>query len=73
MKIELTKDEALVLFDFLSRNNEADAFKPLISDQAEERILWDLESLLEEGLEEIFQSNYDEVLKEAREMVRDKE
>lgn len=73
MKIELTKDEAIVLFDFLSRNNEEDGFKTLLKDQAEERMLWDLESLLEEGLDDVFQSDYEGVLKKAREAVRDKE
>ena len=73
MKIELTKDEAIVLFDFLSRNNEEDGFKTLTKDQAEERMLWDLESLLEEGLDDVFLSDYDGVLKKAREAVRDKE
>ena len=49
IKIELNKDEAIVLFEFISRLNQN---KDLVNfdDQAEQRILWDLESLLEKEL-----------------------
>ena len=50
--IKLTKDEALVLFDFLSRFSNQE--KLSIQDQAEERALWNLTSLFEKSLAEPF-------------------
>ena len=40
VKITLTSDEALVLFDFLQRFSETEKLE--ITDQAEERALWNL-------------------------------
>lgn len=68
--IELSKDEAIVLFEFLSRFNEntdSDKFE----DQAEERVLWDIECILEKELSEPFRSDYQDIVKKARENVRD--
>jgi hypothetical protein len=70
LKLELNKNEALVLFDFLSRFNETDK-KELFEDQAEERIMWDLEALLEKQLSEAFKPDYKEIIKKARAEVRD--
>lgn len=70
MNIVLTKNEALVLFEFLSRFNESDK-KELFEDQAEERVLWDIEALLERQLTEPFRTDYSEIIKQAREQVRD--
>ncbi len=71
INISLTKDESLVLFEFLSRFSQNDS-KLTIEDQAEERVLWNLCCDLEKILVEPFQSNYGEILKEARDKVRDK-
>jgi|GEM_PF-503083 len=70
MNIVLTKNEALVLFEFLSRFNESDK-KELFEDQAEEKVLWDIEALLERQLSEPFRRNYSKIIKQAREQVRD--
>lgn len=68
--LELTKEEAIVLFDWISRLNEEE--KPeLFRDQAEERVLWDVEASIEKVISETFKSNYAEILSEAREKVRD--
>lgn len=72
IRIELTSDEALVLADFLSRFNKA-KHPGLFEDQAEQRVLWDLEASLEELLEEPFSANYEELLQAARARVRDVE
>lgn len=69
--LSLTKDEALVLFEFLSRFSESNS-KLTIEDQAEERVLWNLCCDLEKNLVEAFCGNYDELLEKARERVRDK-
>lgn len=69
--LKLTNEEALVLFDWISRFNEDD--KNVFQDQAEQRVLWDIEAMLEEQLVEPLDENYDELLKSARDKVRDQE
>ena len=46
--LQLTNDEALVLFELVSRFTEEGDLN--IADQAETRVLWDLCSLLEKQL-----------------------
>jgi len=70
LNIELTKQEALVFYDFLARLNQQEQ-KTLYEDQAEEKILWDLECLLEKKLTEPFSKNYDKLISQARNKVRD--
>lgn len=70
--IKLNKDESLVLFEWLGSFNEVEHLN-LFQDQAEERILYDLEAALEKVLSEPFSSNYNELLSQARENIRDKE
>ncbi|XOV93191.1 MAG: hypothetical protein ACFHWX_00485 [Bacteroidota bacterium] len=70
MTVKLTNDEALVLFDFLSRisKNEPEG---LFEDQSEQRVLWNLEAELERQLNEPLSSDYNELLSTARQNVRD--
>jgi hypothetical protein len=69
VKIELTSDAALVLYDWLTRfNQRADTD---FADQAEERVLFDLEALLEKALVAPLQSDYAALLVQARLNVRD--
>lgn len=70
--ISFSKDEAIVLLEWLCSFNEAD-HSILFNDQAEERILFDLEAELEKVLSETFQNNYKELILKARERVRDTE
>ncbi len=70
--IKLRKDEALVLFEFLSRFNENDN-KEIFQDQAEEKTLWIIEGQLEKILVEPFMPNYQDIIQEARNRIRDKE
>lgn len=67
--LRLTRDEALVLFDWIVRFNtrEGESF----SDPAEQRVLWDIEALLESTLVEPFDPQYVRLLAQARERVRD--
>lgn len=69
VQFELSRDEALVLFEWLARFNKATDQR--FADQAEQRVLWDLEAMLESELAEPFASNYDELLAAARSRVRD--
>lgn len=71
VRIELTSDEALVLFEFLQRFSESN--KLVLEDQAEQRVLWDLTCILEQELVQPFAANYDELLSQARDRVRDSE
>ncbi|MEP7253250.1 MAG: hypothetical protein ABI683_12745 [Ginsengibacter sp.] len=68
--IKLSKDEALVLFKFLSRFNENDN-KEVFQDQAEEKALWIIEGELQKILVEPFMPNYQDITKEARNIIRD--
>ena len=66
--IQLTPDEALVLFDWLSRFNAIG--DGTFRDQAEQRVLWDVEAVLESNLVAPFDAQYDRLLAAAREQVR---
>lgn len=70
--IKLNKDEALVLFEFLSRINDNE-LKEIFEDQAEQKILWILEGQLEKQLAEPFKPDYKDIIKEARNKIRDEE
>ena len=70
--IKLSKDEALVLFEFVSRFNQLDQDE-IFQDQAEQKLVWLIETQLEKILVEPFQPDYKEIIQEARNKVRDKE
>jgi hypothetical protein len=69
VEIKLTKDEALVLFDFMSRFSNED--KLSIQDQSEERALWNLTCVLEKELAEPFSKNWRSIIDAARSRLRD--
>lgn len=69
IEIKLTGDEALVLFEFLSRFDESQALE--IVDQSEERVLWNLHGDLQKKLVEPFKSDYRDLLRSARNRLRD--
>lgn len=69
VRLELTRDEALVLFEFLARCDDNETLT--LEDQAEERVLWKLEGLLEKQLVEIFDPSYKSLVESARERLRD--
>ncbi len=71
IKLSLTHDEALVLFEMMSRFSDTD--KLAIEHQSEERALWNLCCLLEREMVEPFMENYNELLSEARERLKDEE
>lgn len=72
ISLDLSNDEALILFEWLCRFNECD-HSVHIQDQAEERILFDLEAILENSMNEIFDNDYKDKLLQARERIRDHE
>jgi hypothetical protein len=70
--LKLSINEALVLIEWLSEFNKKDNTL-LFEDQAEERVLFDLESSLEQVLSQTFEGNYLDKLLSARREIRDKE
>ena len=70
-KLELSVDEALVLFEFVNRFSESDRLS--IADQAEARALWNLCCLLQKQLVEPFSPDYTLLLQQARDRLRDED
>jgi hypothetical protein len=70
VKIDLSEDQALVLFQWLARA-KPDQVKSLIEDEAEQRVLWAIEAQLDKHLVAPFSPNYNEQVAEARKRVRD--
>ena len=67
MTLNLSDDEALVLFDLLSRNEEKDVIA--VQGEAEASVLANLLVQLERQLVEPFQPDYRELLDSARKRV----
>lgn len=67
--LSLSRDEALVLFEFLSRFSDDNNLR--IDHLAEARVLWDLCCMLEATLDEPLREDYLERLHRAREVVCD--
>lgn len=66
--VELSTDEALVLFDWLARTSDNGA-PVAFTDAAEQRVLWNLECLLERVLVEPLSADYIALVQEARRAV----
>lgn len=69
VRVDLTADEALVLYDWLARFNQRRDVE--FQDQAEQRVLWDIEAVLEATLVEPFRDEYASLVSAARNRVRD--
>jgi hypothetical protein len=65
----LSRAQALVLFEFLSRFSERQQLE--IRDPAEQRVLWDILTDLESALPEPLAHDYEQQLERARESIRD--
>jgi len=69
LKIELTEDEAWVLFELTRRFSETDELT--IEDQAEERALWNLCCVFEKSLHQESDIEYKSFIKQCRDRLRD--
>lgn len=69
--IELSTAEALVLFELLTRWYEESLDTLLIKHQAEQRVLWDIQCILERQLTAPFQADYQDQVIAARHAVQD--
>jgi hypothetical protein len=72
LNLTFKKDESLILFDFLTRLNENEN-KNIYEDDAEQQILWEIESQLEKQLIEPLLPNYKSLIEKARENMRKEE
>jgi len=72
INLTVTKDEALVLFEFLVRFNQSE-HPDIFADQSEQKTLWILEGQLEKQLVEPFRPDYRDIINEARNKIRDEE
>jgi len=69
VRLELSADVALVLFELLSRYGESDTLT--LVDQAEQRALWNFLGSLEAKLVQPFSSDYAQLLSAARGRLRE--
>lgn len=72
--IKLTKEQRLVLFEFLCRiiDDEEDEWNEILyQDKSEWKVLLKIQGQLESVLVEPFMSNYAELVEEARKKVRE--
>lgn len=65
VSIDMTRDEALVLFDWLA--NRTDRLLDNLVDTAPQRVLWSLEAVLEKSLPVVLASDYTQQVAAARE------
>jgi hypothetical protein len=65
--LSLTHDQALVLFEWLSREDGRNGIPT--EHQAEQKVLWEVEGQLERALVEPLQPNYSEAVSAARERI----
>jgi len=66
--VKLSRDEALVLFDWLARTSDKGSPAPF-ADAAEQHVLWNLECTLERTLAEPLSTAYASLLHAARQAV----
>jgi hypothetical protein len=71
IRITLSRQEALVLFDYLRRCDEEGQYS--FADPAEQRVLWNLEGAIEKSLLEVFDPEYCELLRKAWAALRDED
>jgi hypothetical protein len=64
--VQLSRDEALALFEWLHRSEDQDGVSPP-EHHAEQVALWTLSALLERELVATFQQHYRQLVEEARE------
>lgn len=70
--IELSGQEALIVFELLYRWDKTNKMSITLEHQAEQRVLWNMLAKLESKLAEPFLPNYMDLLNQAREAVQDR-
>ena len=72
ISLTISKDEALVLFEFLTKFNQKE-HPEIFEDQAEQKTLWIIDGLLEKQLVETLHSNYKALILRVRNRIRNNE
>jgi hypothetical protein len=72
VSINLSNDEAIVLLEWLTKFNQQE-HSSSFEDPAEKRVLFDLETNIENQVSDTFKKDYNNILSKARERIRDKE
>ena len=67
IQLTLSRSEALILFEWLASFDSTE--KKPGADEAEQIVLWGLETLLEKELPEILSSDYDRLLASAKQQL----
>ena len=67
--IELTEDEALILFDCITRFNEKRS-SIVFRDESEKKVIFDIESDLETKLASILDQDYELILNKAKKNIK---
>lgn len=67
VQLQLSRDEALVLFEWVHRVEEARRFRQVVHESAEVVALWRLSGALEKALAEPFDPDYRDLLRSASE------
>jgi hypothetical protein len=68
--LRMSRDEALVLFDWVHRHEDADVdLSQVVSHPAERETLWAISAALEKLLVEPFRNDYGDVVKRARDRI----
>jgi len=68
VNLSLSKDEALVLFEFLSRFSNEENLE--IKYKSEKQVLWNMQASLEKVLSEPFSQDYSSLINNARKKLR---
>lgn len=71
LTLQFSPEEALVLFEWLTRVDDAESLSPTFVDESEQKVLWVLEGQLERILPAPFASDYEDLVARARAKVRD--
>ena len=69
--LRLTHQQAVVLFEWLCRVDDAESLH--FEDSSEQKVLWILEGQLESALAEPLQPNYAEIVEQCRRIVNDQQ
>ncbi len=69
MNLDITHDEAIVLWNLLRRYSSEDVF--VIEDQAEQRALWNLECVFEKQVGDCFEGSWKVALNNSLKRLRD--
>jgi len=68
--MQMTHDEALVLFDWVQRHEDTGSLDQIVADPAELAVFWSVSCALERLLVEPFRTDYADVLEAARARLR---